>query len=150
MSRWLGVGPAVIASVLLMGAGWLAVPLASGPPPVLVATMVSGGLLSAFGNTTYNISVASIRQAATPDRLLGRVGSSELFVGYGVLPVGALLGGVLASRIGVGETLLISMLAQLPLLMVLLLASPLPTLRELPPPPDGEGTETGTDGMPIR
>lgn len=132
VTRWLGVGPTVVASVLLMSVGWLGVPLASGPTPVLVVTMVSSGLLSGFGNTTYNINVASIRQAVTPNRLLGRVGSSNLFVGYGALPIGALLGGAVASRIGVRETLLISMLAQLPLLLALLLTSPLPKLRTLP------------------
>ncbi len=146
MTRRLGVGPTVIASVLLMGVGWLGVPLASGPTPMVVATMVSGGLLSAFGNTTYNINVASVRQAVTPDRLLGRVGSSNLFVGYGALPIGALLGGALASQIGVREALLIAMLVQLPLLLALMLASPLPKLPALPSRPAEEGPETRRDG----
>jgi MFS family permease len=141
VTQRLGIGPTVVASVLLMSVGWLGVPLASGPTPILVVTMVSGGLLSAFGNTTYNINVASIRQAATPNRLLGRVGSSNMFVGYGALPIGALLGGAVASRIGVRETLLISMLAQLPLLVVLLFTSPLPKLRTLPPSPTDEDDE---------
>lgn len=142
VTRRLGVGRAVIASVLLMSVGWLGVPLAIGPPPVLVATMVAGWLLSAFGNATYNINVASLRQAVTPDRLLGRVGSSDLFVGYGMLTVGALLGGVLASATGVREAMLISMLARLPPLMALIIASPLPGAKELPAPPEGRGTET--------
>lgn len=77
-------------------------------------------------------NVASVRQALTTDRLLGRVGSSELLIAYGVLPIGALAGGLLGASLGVREALLASMLVRLPLPIGLVLASPLPRLRTLP------------------
>lgn len=40
------------------------------------------------------------RQAATPDHLLGRVMSAYRVIAYGTLPVGAAVGGVLATAVG--------------------------------------------------
>lgn len=77
-------------------------------------------------------NVACVRQALTTDRLLGRVGSRELLIAYGVLPIGALAGGLLGASLGVREALLASMLVRLPLLLGLVLVSPLPRLRTLP------------------
>ena len=39
----------------------------------------------------------SLRQAVIPDRLLGRVNSVYRFFGWGAIPIGALLGGVLVA-----------------------------------------------------
>ncbi len=136
LARRLGPGPAVAASALLISIGWLAVPLAVGQPTALVATMVCGAVLFGIGNTTYNVNAASIRQAVTPNRLLGRVGSAGLFFAWGALPVGALLGGLLGSRVGVREALLAAGLIRLPL-VAWVLFSPLRAMRRLPEAPDG-------------
>ena len=45
----------------------------------------------------WNVITVSLRQAVIPDRLLGRVNSVYRFFGWGAIPIGALLGGVLVA-----------------------------------------------------
>lgn len=85
-----------------------------------------------------NVHVVSLRQAATPDHLLGRMNASHRFFTYGAIPLGALLGGSLGEAIGLRETLLVDALGLL-LALAWVVASPLPRLRELPElPASGE------------
>ena len=48
----------------------------------------------------FNVVLGSLRQSLTPDRLLGRVISAFRLFGYGAVPIGSLLGGVLARSFG--------------------------------------------------
>jgi predicted MFS family arabinose efflux permease len=48
----------------------------------------------------FNVVLGSLRQALTPDRLLGRVISAFRLFSYGVVPLGSLLGGALARAYG--------------------------------------------------
>jgi hypothetical protein len=70
-------------------------------------------------------------QAITPDRLLGRMNASRRFLVWGVIPLGALVGGTLASTIGLRPTLFVgaigASLAVLPLLF-----SPVRSLKRVP------------------
>jgi predicted MFS family arabinose efflux permease len=64
--------------------------------------VVVGVALFAFGvhSSLWGMVANSLRQRLTPAHLLGRVGSTTLFVAAGGNCVGALLGGVLAGRFG--------------------------------------------------
>ncbi|WBB76437.1 MFS transporter [Micromonospora sp. WMMD1128] len=64
---------------------------------------VVGFALFAFGvhGALWNIVANSLRQRLTPPAMLGRVGSTTLFVAAGGNCVGALLGGVVAARYGI-------------------------------------------------
>lgn len=61
-----------------------------------------GFALFVFGvhGSLWSIVAGSLRQRLTPPHLLGRVGSSNLFIAAGGNCVGALLGGVIADRFG--------------------------------------------------
>ena len=48
----------------------------------------------------WNVVTVSLRQAVVPDVLLGRVNSAYRLVGWGTMPIGALLGGLLADVFG--------------------------------------------------
>ena len=63
---------------------------------------VAGGLFMMEGVVVviWNVITVSARQALVPAELFGRVNSVYRFVGWGVLPVGALLGGVVAQAFG--------------------------------------------------
>jgi MFS family permease len=66
------------------------------------------GMLSiSLGGEFWNVVAVSYRQNATPDRLRGRVMSAYRFIAYGSFPLGALLGGWLASRFGLPSTFLV-------------------------------------------
>jgi hypothetical protein len=47
----------------------------------------------------------SFQQAVTPDRMLGRPNATRRFIVWGVIPLGSLAGGTLASQIGLRPTL---------------------------------------------
>jgi MFS family permease len=64
---------------------------------------VVGLMMFAFGvhASLWSIVSASLRQRLTPPEMLGRVGSTNLFIGAGGNCVGALLGGVFAAAFGI-------------------------------------------------
>ena len=57
-------------------------------------------LVSGFGTLVLNVGSLTLRQAITPDELLGRVTSAMRLVIAGTLPFGAVLAGVVASAAG--------------------------------------------------
>ena len=93
-----------------------------------------GMLLVGFSATVYNVNQVSFRQRLCPDRLLGRMNATMRFVVWGVLPVGALVGGVLGATLGLRTTLWVGALGQA-LAVVWLLASPMRRLRDFPDAP---------------
>jgi MFS family permease len=105
LAKWIGTGPTIIVAAALIGPGLLLVPLApvSHPIPFLVV----GLALSAYGGVAYNISALSYLQATTPDRMLGRMNATRRFIVWGTIPVGSLLGGVIASAWGTRTTILV-------------------------------------------
>jgi MFS family permease len=60
------------------------------------ATMVAVGLVS----SVWDVAQVSLRQAIIPDRLMGRVVSAFRLVGFGAIPLGAVLGGMLGWMFG--------------------------------------------------
>jgi MFS family permease len=93
--------------------------------------IVLGDLATGYGVVVYNVAQVSFRQAICPNRLLGRMNASIRFLVWGTLPLGGLVGGVLAQWLGVRAALWVGMVG--PLLAVLwVLASPLRGMRELP------------------
>jgi MFS family permease len=88
-------------------------------------------MLGGFGAVVYNIQQVSLRQAITPARLQGRMNASMRFFVWGTIPLGSLVGGVLATAFGVQTAILIgACLGFVSLLPVLL--SPLRTLHDFP------------------
>jgi hypothetical protein len=108
------------------------VPLApqSQPIPFLVAQ----GLLVGFAVVLYNVTGISLFQATTPDEMLGRMNASRRFVVWGVIPLGSLTGGALATVIGLRPTLFIGA-AGASLAFLALALSPLRSVRHVPDEP---------------
>jgi len=94
-------------------------------------------LLYAFGPRAFAgsgpVNNLSLRQAITPPALLGRTNASMRLLGWGAIPVGSVLGGLLGGAVGLRQTIVLaalgSLLASLPVWL-----SPLPRLRQLPEP----------------
>ena len=128
----IGVGRTIVGSMVLSVPGLLLVPLA--PKDFAVPLLVASGLIVGFAVVLYNVTAISLMQAITPDRLLGRMNASRRFLVWGVIPLGALAGGVLASTIGLRPTLFVgaigASLAVLPLLF-----SPVRSLTRIPDEP---------------
>ena len=61
-------------------------------------------LVGVFG-VLGNVVTQSLRQRLVPEHLLGKVSGSSRVIGYGTMPLGAVLGGVLAARVGIAAVL---------------------------------------------
>ena len=89
---------------------------ALGSGPSLYLTIIGGGITAAvtgiatrwwlaflmavvatFTSILWNVITVSLRQTIIPDHLLGRVNSVYRFFGWGMMPIGALLGGAVVA-----------------------------------------------------
>lgn len=103
LSARLGVGLTLVGSAMVFGPALLLVPAApqSQPIPFIVVALI----LASFAGIVFNVTGLSFQQAVTPDRLLGRLNATRRFIVWGVIPLGSLAGGALASQIGLRPTL---------------------------------------------
>jgi hypothetical protein len=92
--------------------------------------VVAAELLQWVMVLVFSVNAVSLRQAITPDRLLGRVNGTMRFIVWGSRPIGSLLGGYLGSQIGLPATLVVGAFGML-IAFVPLLTSPIPNLRGL-------------------
>jgi MFS family permease len=130
LSRRFGVGPTIIIGA----AGSMSlILLAAAPESNPIPFLITAQAIAFMGIPIYNITQVSFRQAITPERLQGRMNSVMRFVVWGVIPLGALLGGALATwfspRFAIWVGAIGMSLAILPVLL-----SPVRTLREMPEP----------------
>src|SRR5207302_10776220 len=93
--------------------------------------LIAAQALFGIGRPIFDINQLSLRQSITPPRLQGRVNASMLFIMWGVIPIGSLLGGVLGTTIGIRQTLAVGA-AGMSLAFVWMLFSPIRGLRLQP------------------
>jgi len=91
---------------------------------------VAGTAVPMAGILVYNVTAVAWRQAYCPPQILGRVVASMRFVLFGTIPLGALLGGALATAIGVRDALWLLLAGNLSAPAVL--AGSLRRTRDLP------------------
>ncbi|MGH2428610.1 MAG: MFS transporter [Candidatus Limnocylindria bacterium] len=129
IARRVGVGPAIIGSVAIGSPALLMIPLA--PPDLAVPVLVASGVLVGWSTVVYNVNQRSLRQAITPDRMLGRMTATMRFIVWGTIPIGALAGGFLGELIGLRTTLIVAGLGVLVAFLPVLF-SPVRGLRQMP------------------
>lgn len=125
----LRLGRVLVLSLALGGGFQLLMPLAGGDwaVPMLIVAQILGDV----GLSIFFIHERSLRQSLTPDRLLGRVNASREFLIALVLPVGALVGGLLGQTVGLRPTLALGVLG-VTLACLWIVFSPLHRLDDLP------------------
>lgn len=128
-ARAFGMGATLGLMQLLTGMARLMVPLAAGV--FAIPVLMLGEFILGFARAVFNVNQLSLRQAATPDHLQGRMNASIRFLMWWITPIGALVGGVLGEAIGLWPTLLIAALGTV-LASLWLLPSWLRTVREEP------------------
>ena len=132
-----GERAAVFTALGVSSAAYLAAGLA--PDAAVLAVLLAA---NGFAVTLWNVATVTLRQELVPAALLGRVTSAYRMLGWGLLPLGALLGGLVAHSIGLR--------APLPLagaLRALALAAAAPLLvRALAPGRAGIGRDGGPRG----
>jgi len=131
LQRRFGAGPAIVGGLLTFAAGALLIPASPDVQTVAVPMLVVAGFVMALGGQVCAVNVLTLRQRATPDRLLGRVNASFFFVVLGVSPLGSLAGGLAGQLVGPRLALFVAVAGMFasPLFLVL---SPLRRVRDLP------------------
>lgn len=76
--------------------------LRPGSPVLATALLITGQFGMTFGAVMFNVTQVSVRQRVCPKELLARMNASIRFVVWGSMPLAAILGGWLGSRIGIG------------------------------------------------
>ncbi|HEY0318687.1 MAG TPA: MFS transporter [Solirubrobacterales bacterium] len=132
LSRRIGFGHALILAFVLSPAPLLLVPAAGGSNLVTIPMVAVAEFLSGIGMMILDVGLGALFAALIPDQLRSRVSGAYMLVNYGVRPVGALGGGLLAATIGLRPTLWIAAVGALAGVLWLL-PSPLSQLRVLPP-----------------
>ena len=128
--QWLGVGPAIIVCGAVAAASYVLIPLAPADPVMgMLFLMVTQLIGDAFGVAAM-IPTISLQQTLIAPEALGRVGAIFQIVRGAGFMVGAAVGGVLASVVGVRETLAIAC-AGLLVAALLPALTPLRSLRTL-------------------
>ena len=103
LTRLLGVGRMLLLSEVGSSLSWL--PIAIAPDALLFpALALTISALSFFG-AGWNVNAVSLRQAITPLPMQGRTNATMRFIGWGLIPVGTILGGALGSTIGLHNTI---------------------------------------------
>jgi MFS family permease len=128
LAKRYGLGPVLVLSLSGEAASRVLLVLAGGPPLLAAATLGLSQLLFGFIAPLWDVNASSLRQAATPQPLLGRVTAASTFIGTGMAPIGALLAGWIGESVGLRTALLFTTLVTL-FAVAVLVRSPVPSLR---------------------
>jgi hypothetical protein len=132
LSHRFGVGTAIVGGLVLTAVGWQAYGLVSGPAWLTAPALGLAMLVFDFGSVTWGINYLALRQAITPDRLLGRMTATMRFLTVAAAPLGSVAGGALATAIGLRATLLAIGALGLVLALAAVAWSPVRRHRTLP------------------
>jgi len=143
VARRIGVGPAIVGSMLIGGVGavpyYLSGSLTASPLFSLAGFgvnwsmifIMAGQFITFISVVVYNVNQVSLRQAIVPLRLQGRMNATMRFLVWGTIPLGGLAGGLLGTFLGLRTAIGIAVLGgSLAFLWVLL--SPVRSLKEIP------------------
>ena len=104
VSEKFGPGPTIVAGLAVSAVGWIALALA---PASVIGVVLFGFMLTCFsgGATLIFVNFLSLRQAVTPEPLLGRMTSTmRWLILLGAGP-GALIGGYVGEHLGLRASL---------------------------------------------
>jgi MFS family permease len=137
LTRLIGTGRLIaIATVVFPGAIAIAA-LASGPEWMRAGALAGAEFIAGFAVMCFDIPNNALQAAVTDDSMRSRVSGARSTINYGIRPLGAVVGGLLGTWLGVRETLLISSAGGL-LAVLWLIGSPIIGTRQLEglKPPD--------------
>jgi MFS family permease len=139
----IGIGRTIIASAALACPAYVLLTLTPGDLSLAAVTLFVGWFVVGMCQVIYNVAQISLRQAITPPEMQSRMNATMRFIVWGTIPIGSLMGGVLATFVPVRAALILAALASF-IAVLPLLASPLLSLRAIP----DEG-EAHPDDLPL-
>lgn len=97
VARALGQGGSLFATIIAIAASLLVSGLTAS-----FWVFWAMGMVTALAGTLWNVITVSLRQTLIPDRILGRVNSVYRFIGWGIMPIGSALGGIVVTAVEPG------------------------------------------------
>jgi hypothetical protein len=130
IAKRFGYGRALLVTMLVGNTAPLGALLVTGPGAAALPVLCTVFLLIGLGTGLANVHAVSLRQAATPGDLQGRVNAAYRLFSWGAIPIGAALGGVLAGLVG-GHAAMVVGACGIPLATVWVAASAIPRLKTI-------------------
>lgn len=137
-----GVGPTMLAGLAGSGIAWLVVAASYGPYWAASICFGAGLFLLDLAAMVFFINYLSLRQAVTPDRLLGRVTATMICLTVALAPLGGLAGGWIGEHLGLRTAMFCVGAGALLLAPLVAWLSPLASMRLLPGPSEPSLTES--------
>ncbi len=135
LAKRIGVGRSVLFSALAFGLANFLVPTAILVPDHALPLVVASESVSWLSLQVFNVNRFSLRQALTPNHLMGRVTSSTITLVGGAQLLGSLLGGVIGQAFSVHTALYVSVVVML-LSAWWVWDSPVPAIVTMPEGPE--------------
>src|SRR5207244_10157617 len=107
VTRRCGARRTMIGATLLGCLSPLLIAFAPNRPVEGFAALIAAQALDLI-HPLYDVNALTLRQATTPEHVLGRVNATMHVIARGVIPFGALAGGILGEAIGVRPTLFVA------------------------------------------
>ncbi|MFD4941418.1 MFS transporter [Streptomyces sp. NPDC058239] len=148
VSRRFGVGRSIVVGAVLFPAPIAIAAAAGGPLWLRAGALAAAEFLSGFGVMLFDVNLNSLQAAVIPDGMRSRVAGAYSTINYGIRPVGAIVGGLLATLIGLRATLLIAAVGGA-LSLLWLLPSPIPRIRSLAPNSAADAGDADDDQRPV-
>jgi MFS family permease len=126
-----GIGHTIVGAALAFSPATLLVPLASHDTALVLIGL--GGFIGSCASTVYNINQVSLRQAITPEPMLGRMNATMRFIVWGTIPIGQVIGGLVATQFGVVTAIWLGAIGEL-FTFLPVFFSPVRTLERIPDP----------------
>ena len=104
--------------------------MAGGPLWARAGALAGAEFLLGVGVMLFDVNLNSLQAATIPDGMRSRVSGAYSTINYGIRPLGAVVGGLLATYLGLRPTLLIAAVGGA-LSALWLLRSPIPGVRSL-------------------
>lgn len=131
VAQRLGLGHAILLGIVLATPSELLTALASGPPLQATAMAVAGFFLAGVAIPIYDINQFSVRQAVIPLPMQGRGNATMRTIIRGSVPLGAVVGGLLAERVGLRGVMVFAALGGVAAFLAIWF-SPVRTMQTLP------------------
>jgi Na+/melibiose symporter-like transporter len=130
LARLIGAGRLIAIAAVVFPAAIGIAALASGPIWTRAAALAAAEFIGAFAVMCFDIPLNAVQASVTQETMRSRVAGAFSSINYGVRPLGAVVGGLLGTWLGVRETLLISAAGGL-LAVLWLIRSPIIRIRSL-------------------
>ncbi len=140
LPRLIGLGPTIVISAALSSPAFLLMTLTPAALNGAAVTLFVGWFVAGLAQVVYNVAQISLRQAITPPEMQSRMNATMRFIVWGTIPIGSLMGGLMASAMPVRAALMIAAVATF-VSFVPVLASPLRSLVGIPGESSADGAE---------